>query len=419
MRWLMIGYMYLFIHRPFEFWPALGEFRIELLYSLFAGGVWLVAPGKRWLPNPMHRAVCAFLLALLTAGLFSPWQTQTHDLIYRYLTLLFFYLLLVTMIHEEDGLKQIGQAFLVIMSIYMMHSLWEYLHGRFTYRMSIVRLVGVDITDSDPNSFAATLVYALTLVPAMWFASVSWRWRGFLIFYGVLTAGCIALTGSRAGFVSLVLWSGLCILRSRWRVGLCALAVASAPVLWCALPPSLQNRFETIIHPEVGPLNAQVSAEGRLEGFWLGIQLWEQNPLTGCGPGAWRPATRRPIESHNLYGQVMGEMGTLGVLAFAAVVLAFWSNIRRVRRAYRDNPGWERGFLYHLSGCLGMALFMLLLNGNFGHNLYRYTWIWFGAFAIIARHCVEQRLAGEAGVTYAPAPAAVAGGRLGWGGEAA
>src|SRR5437764_184409 len=152
MRWLMIGYMYLFIHRPFEFWPALGEYRIELLYSLFAGAVWLVAPGKRWLPNPMHRAVCAFLLALLAAGLFSPWQAQTQDLIYRYLTTLFFYLLLVTMIHEEDGLKQIGQAFLVIMTIYMLHSLWEFVHGRYAFRMSIVRLLGVDITDSDPNS---------------------------------------------------------------------------------------------------------------------------------------------------------------------------------------------------------------------------------------------------------------------------
>ena len=61
---------------------------------------------------------------------------------------------------------------------------------------------------------------------------------------------------------------------------------------------------------------------------------------------------------------------------------------------------------------------MLLLNGNFGHNLYRYTWIWFGAFAIIARHCVEQRLADEAGVVEVPAAALAVDGRLRWGGEA-
>src|SRR5262249_42905539 len=154
-------------------------------------------------------------------------------------------------------------------------------------------------------------------------------------------------------------------------------------------------------------------------GFWLGVELWQENPLTGVGPGAWRPATGSPLEAHNLYGQLMGEMGTLGIVTFAAVVLTFWYNTRRIRRIYRDHPPWERGFLYHLTWCLGTALLLLLFSGNFGHNLYRYTWIWFGAFAIIARHCVEQRLADEGGVVGAPALAAPVGRQWGWSGEAA
>src|SRR5262249_29939070 len=149
------------------------------------------------------------------------------------------------------------------------------------FRMSIVRLLGVDLTNNDPNSFAATLMYAVVLVPAMWFASTSKRWRAFLLFYLVLTAGCIALTGSRAGFVSLALWVFLCIIRSRYRVRFGILALIASPFLWMVLPPSLQNRFETIVNPDVGPLNARVSAEGRFEGLWLGLELWGQNPLTG------------------------------------------------------------------------------------------------------------------------------------------
>jgi O-antigen ligase len=416
MRWLMIGYMYLYIHRPFEFWPALGAFRIELLYAFCTGLVWLAAPGKRWLPNPLHRTVIAFVLAILLCGVVSPFTAQTFTAIYVYLTMLFFYLLLVTLVHEEGGLKFVGKAFLVIMTIYMLHSLWEFVHGRYHFRMSIVRLLGVDLTNNDPNSFAATLIYAIVLVPAMWFASTSKWWRAFLLFYLTLTAGCIALTGSRAGFVSLALWVFLCIIRSRYRVRFGILALMASPFLWMALPPSLQNRFETIVNPDVGPLNARVSAEGRFQGLWLGLELWGQNPLTGCGPGAWRPATGKKLESHNLYGQVVGEMGILGLVTFSAVVLAFWFNVRRITRAYRDHPEWERDFIYHLGWCLGMALFMLLFNGNFGHNLFRYTWIWFGAFAIIARHCVEQRLAHEAGGATAVTPL---GGRLGWGGAAA
>ena len=43
---LVIGYVYLCIHRPFEIWPALGDLRIELIYFTCLCGAWLVA-GKR------------------------------------------------------------------------------------------------------------------------------------------------------------------------------------------------------------------------------------------------------------------------------------------------------------------------------------------------------------------------------------
>ena len=94
--------------------------------------------------------------------------------------------------------------------------------------------------------------------------------------------------------------------------------------------------------------------------------------------------------------ELMGELGLLGMGALAAVVLTYWLTTRRIQRAYRDHPGWERDFLYHLSRCLEMVLMLLLLNGTFGHNLYRYTWQWCGAFAIITLHCVRQRQAEEA-----------------------
>ena len=60
MLWLLIGYMFLFIYRPFEVWPALGIFRIELIYMLLTGLVWAATPGKRWIANPLDKAFFAF-----------------------------------------------------------------------------------------------------------------------------------------------------------------------------------------------------------------------------------------------------------------------------------------------------------------------------------------------------------------------
>jgi O-antigen ligase len=226
--------------------------------------------------------------------------------------------------------------------------------------------------------------------------------RFFLAGYVSLSVVCIGLTGSRSAFVGLLLWGAIMVARSRWRWGLAVLALGCIPVLWGALPDSLQTRFETIVNPEVGPANARESAQNRLEGLEIGLNLWSQYPATGCGPGAWKVATGRKIESHNLFGQLLGETGTLGAFAFAGILLGFWLNLRRIWRLYREHPEWGRDFLYHVSTAIGMALFLLLFEGNFGHNLFRYSWLWYGGFLIITRHCVEQRLQTEE--AYASSP---------------
>ncbi len=48
-----------------------------------------------------------------------------------------------------------------------------------------------------------------------------------------------------------------------------------------------------------------------------------------------------------------------------------------------------------MNQALGLAVILLLFEGNFGHNLFRYNWYWYGAFAIVVRYCVQQRLERE------------------------
>jgi O-antigen ligase len=391
MRWVLIGYMFLFIHRPFEVWPVLGEFHLERVYMVGALLALAVHGGKKWVPNAQHFAFLAFAAAVVACWVASPWMDKGQEAVENYFKVLVFYFLVVLVVHDEDGLRHLLFGFLVVMTVYMLHSLREYVAGRHVYRMSIKRLIGVDESMGDPNSFGATIVYALPFVMPFWLSRPSWKMRLFLAGYVALSVVCVGLTGSRGSFVSLIVCAGVIILRSRWRVPLLILAVLAAPALFAALPPSLQNRFETIIHPEVGPKNAIASGEGRLIGLETGLELFGKYPLTGIGPGVWRPATGSPIESHNLYGQVLGEMGALGGLTFAAIVIGLLLNVRAVRQAYRRHPEWERDFLYHVADAVGLVVLLLLFEGNFGHNLFRYGWLWYGAFLVIARHCVRLR----------------------------
>jgi O-antigen ligase len=391
MLWLLIGYMFLFIHRPFEVWEVLGTLHVERVYMVLTLAAALLAR-KRWLPNVQHVAHLTFAAVVGLCWVLSPWADAGEQLVEDYFKILVFYILLVSLVHDERSLERVLLAFLVIVFIYMSHSLLEYIHGRHAFRMGIVRMIGIDHSMGDPNSFGASIVYALPFVIPFWVTRPSLAMRGFLAAYVGLSFLCIGLTGSRSSFIGLLLLTLILVLRSRWRWPLLGLAVVAAPVLFAALPPSLQTRFETIIHPEVGPANAVKSGEGRLEGLQKGLMLWGKYPLTGCGPGAFRPATGSIIESHNLYGEVLGETGTLGGAAFLGVLAAFGVNVFRVRRAYRRHPEWGKDLLYEVAVAIAIALLMLLFEGNFGHNLFRFSWLWYGGFLVIIWHCLQERM---------------------------
>src|SRR5207253_162105 len=132
---------------------------------------------------------------------------------------------------------------------------------------------------------------------------------------------------------------------------------------------------------------------------------------TGIGPGVWRVATGRTLESHNLYGQLLGELGGLGGAAFLLILLGFGANVRWQRRnnpnAARDGPC----FCYEVSMAVGVAVLLMLFEGNFGHNLFRFNWLWYGGFLLLTRHCVAQRAGAveEEEVDVAYASPAVAG----------
>lgn len=413
MHWLLIGYMFLFIHRPFELWPMLGEMHIERVYMLGVLLAWLVYPNKRWLPNKQHFAYFAFAGAVVFCWMMSPWADHGQIVVENWFKILVFYVLLVTTVHDEKGLRRMVAGFLCVMALYMAHSFREFLGGRHTYRMSIVRMIGVDSSLGDPNSFGGSIVFALPFVTAFW-SSCRQRWvRGALVLYLCLSTGCILLTGSRSSLLGLCVWATVIILRSRHRwLGIGAAAVV-APALFFALPDSLQNRFETMINPEVGPANARESGEGRIDGFLTGMELIAAYPATGIGPGSWRPATHSKLESHNLYGQVCGEMGLPGVLTFGFIVFCFWSNYRWLRRAARRTLGRANTFPLHVAGSVAMAIFLLLFMGNFGHNLFRHNWLWFGGFLIIARAVVARQQAREAYASYRT-PARVLSWRVRW-----
>ena len=261
-------------------------------------------------------------------------------------------------------------------------------------------MIGIGDTNSDPNSFAATICYALPMIIPAWLLCTQRKHRGLLIGYLGLSVYCVLMTGSRSGLVAL-LAVGVFLLPRFWRINKLMIVVLllPPPLVYPVLPIKLQNRFYSIIYPSGGG-EAQDSLSGRTQGFTAGIQLWTRSPVTGFGPGGFGLAVRSGLQSHNLYGQVLGEMGTLGALTFLGIVVCMILNHLDVRRLARGQP---RAFSAEVSNAVMITLVILLLKGWADHSLYRYTWLWFGAFQAIASEVHERASGLEARQSSGPA----------------
>ena len=412
MIWLLGGYMWLFVHRPFEVWPSLGALQIERAYMLVMLLAWLVHPGKTFLANRIHVALFLFTVALGAAWMLSPYANMPGctDVVENYAKVAVFYVLVITTVRTEQQLRLLVLLFVGAVGLYMAHSILEFMNGRYQWRMGIRRMIGVDVTFADPNAFASTLLYTLPMLLPFWLEQPRRIPRLLIVGYVLAALGCIMLTGSRAGFVGTCLLAVILIVGSAKRKGQALLvagvvALGGLLVLSVALPEELQKRYLTLWDPSVGPKNAEQSAEGRLDGFMHGIRVWEQSPLLGHGPSSFAYSTGRGGQAHNLYGQALSEVGAAGAVALLAMVICFFWNWREARqRALADCLPLTSNFAYQVSRVVGINIILLLVMGWAGHNLFRYNWQWLAAFSTVALACLRVRTASAAPRAACPLP---------------
>ncbi len=387
MIWLLVGYMWLFIHRPFEVWPWIGAYHVERVFMLFVLTCWAFAARKTW--TSCRSNVPVFLLAgtfLLAVGI-SPYATFQY--VETWFKLLVFYILLITSVRTEKDLKTLVIAYVCVIGLYELHSLREFLCGRYVYRMGTARMVGVDVAQGDPNYFGASVVYALPFLYPVWtFAERGWH---KIAVVGGFTLGvtCVLLTGSRSSFAGLLLIVLAGVLASKYRWRMLVPAIIAVPIIWANLRGDLQDRYMTMIDPSRGTAGAQGSAEGRTASFWYGMNSFAENPLLGAGIGSYRAKTG--IATHNVYNQAMGEMGVFGLAVLVGFAWAYFATLLEARRLRGDPHDLDELFLYRVCLAAAGSCLLLFLLGWGGHNLMRYNWLWFGAFAGIALTLLRQR----------------------------
>lgn len=401
--WLLLLYVFIGLAAIDEEWEVVARLRPRLLLGsivllVVVARIVSAALTSRRGPSPPDAVTAwwgAYFGATLLAAVwaFDP-SLAKEALLNERLTALLCFPLMVAMVRTRREFLVLILVFCLAYGFYLIRSYQEFLSGRHDATMGVVRMVGAGSRNADPNSFAATVVFSLPLLLWAGIHTRSLVLRLCVTFYGLLATTAVVLTRSRAGLILLALaalWFVWVLPNWRARIlGVLLLVAAAGMASMCLSERAIQRYVGMFTGGSTA--SERESTEGRIRGYQVAWEIFQENPVLGVGPGNWATYRMRRVDGstllpHSLPGQLLATLGMVGTLAFVGLLLATLVRAgRETRRRKGMEDPWERA-VRSLAGAMVFTLFLLLVSGLAAHNLGRWTWTWAPALLVVATTC--------------------------------
>lgn len=383
---LLVYSSYFFI-RPQEFVPGLAAIPFEkpMSFLLLALALYKARreSGHILKVNNLDKSMAFFVGAALLSLITSIWISHSYEIWYKLFRLFVFYFLITRLVSTKRQLKVLLMVIILSGAFHAAASTINYYNGVRDYSMGIYRAVGLDIEYGQPNSLAATLVYTLPFIYYYFTRETSKFVKLLLIAVTPVILWCIILTGSRTGMMGVIFFVLLIVLESRHKFALLGAGAVILLLTWAAMPDQYKGRFisTTDFSSETG---AAISARGRIHGLTRGIEMLTDRPLLGYGIGNFGIADGAIYktgwhQAHNLYGQIMSELGIIGTVAFIIWIYYLFKTAKISERYFRAKDQ----FIYKTAVLVRTEVICLFFMGLGGHNLLRYSWFISSAIATI------------------------------------
>jgi O-antigen ligase len=217
---------------------------------------------------------------------------------------------------------------------------------------------------SDPNDLA--FILATSLPFAFWLLRERWALRPLvLVMIGVISAS-VLLSFSRGALVGLAVAGVWHLITERRQAPMLLLgALVMVGATWFFVH---QNPGGVEIGLEQKRNIAAYNVETRLDAWSAAVQLTQDHPLFGVGPGnfqfAYPQVTDRPVGVrlvgvvHNAYLDVAAELGVAAILLFLAYLALVFSRATVARKRGNGIPGYASAVRTALVIAMVSALFL-------------------------------------------------------------
>lgn len=232
---------------------------------------------------------------------------------------------------------------------------------------------------ADPNDMALAFIISLPLCLALLFLTRKKAWKAFWSIAILVLLRAIFLTGSRGGFLALVVVTAVCLwefaIRGR-RGYLLVLAALVGVIFWHFYGGMLVGRFMGTFDSNNDTASAFDSGQTRQQLFWRSIEVTKAHPYFGVGPGNFDAVSGQWHTTHNSLTQVSSEGGVPALVLYLLILWFALRNLNVTKRLVREQPDLRvlaRALFASLAGYLVGSLFLSVAYQFSTYILVAYT----------------------------------------------
>lgn len=234
------------------------------------------------------------------------------------------------------------------------------------------RLAGAPVDVINPNELGFVIV---TVIPFLHYLLLPGGWLRKLLYLGLipLLLYALILTMSRGAFLALLVVAFVVWKESRHKVFLILLGVGVAIAGWSVMDDNQKDRYLSLVSDDAAQA---ATVEGRLDGIVGEFMLGFRRPVFGHGLGTTSEAKVHaglgPKASHNMYAEVMIELGLVGMVFFLVFIRRIYCQIASTRTYLKEHNDYS--FYNSLFKTFKVIFWMFALYSLNYWGLSQYYW---------------------------------------------
>jgi len=357
------AYMVLVYCKLSSYYPLFAQIRAELLFAVFIL-LRVIATGNffknlTFTNNPINKYLL-YLVLSVTVSFIIAWDHQySWDMaVYHFIKTLLLYILIMGAVQEKKDLKIFAWSYMCMFCYLAYEPIFGFLTGtggsQQMYGTNYIAEIGLL---SGHVALANNMNQMVPIAGFMILGAESKVERAIALTCFAVFVIALVGSGSRGGVIGLAVTASMVIFFSKHRTKTIMFMLPLLGIVLVALGSTIMHTASRIDNSATG---------GRLQGLSHGIGMLRKGNVAGVGPGCYLIARQRyfsyRMEAHNLYGQIIGDLGLPGMVVTFLLMREIFRVLLRVRRTALDAGDQGRFYYYLMTGVLVSLIVRLVIS---------------------------------------------------------